>query len=83
MNKLVSIVCFIFSVSAADEIEMKPRPTDEKDFPEYIQYLVDVLFPRTAEERAKDEVVMKRYQSAHNIDSIFIAAPGFPAGFTF
>ena len=61
---------------------MKPRPTDEKDFPEYIQYLVDVSYPRTAEERALDAEVQERYKDAHNIDSIVIAAPGFPAGLT-
>jgi len=63
-------------------IEMRPRPTDPKDFPEYIQYLVDVSFPRTAVERALDDEVVKRYKDAHNIDSIVIAAPGFPADFT-
>jgi membrane dipeptidase len=86
MRKLINLTTLIalLSMTAAQaEIEMKPRPTDEKDFPEYIQYLVDVSFPRTAEERALDAEVQERYKDAHNIDSIFIAAPGFPAGFTF
>lgn len=73
----------LFAVTATyAHIDMIPRPTDEKDFPEYIQYLVDVSFPRTAEERQADDAVMKRYKDAHNIDSIFIAAPGWPAGFS-
>ncbi len=69
-------------VSKKTELKLIPRPTDEKDFPEYIQYLVDVSFPRTPEERAADADVMKRYEDAHNIDSIVIAAPGFPADIT-
>lgn len=63
-------------------IEMRPRPTDPKDFPEYIQYLVDVSHPRTGEERALDAAVQKKYEGAHNIDSIVITAPGFPADIT-
>jgi membrane dipeptidase len=70
------------SFATSAEIEMRPRPSDEKDFPVYIQYLVDVSFPRTVEERALDADVQERYKDAHNIDSIAIAAPGFPAGLT-
>ena len=87
MNRIYTFVAIalvvVFTSVTAAEIEMKTHPTDEKDFPEYIQYLVDVSFPRTAEERALDAEVQARYQDAHNIDSIFIAAPGFPPGFTF
>jgi membrane dipeptidase len=63
-------------------IEMRPRPADEKDFPEYIQYLVDVSFPRTEEEMALDAPIQAKFKGAHNIDSIFISAPGWPAGFS-
>ncbi len=63
-------------------IEMRPRPADEKDFPEYIQYLVDVSFPRTEEEMALDAPIQTKFKGAHNIDSIFISAPGWPAGFS-
>ena len=63
-------------------IEMRPRPADEKDFPEYIQYLVDVSFPRTEEEMALDAPIQQKFKDAHNIDSIFISAPGWPAGFS-
>ena len=63
-------------------IEMRPRPADEKDFPEYIQYLVDVSFPRTEEEMALDAPIQEKFKDAHNIDSIFISAPGWPAGFS-
>jgi membrane dipeptidase len=61
---------------------MRPRPADEKDFPEYIQYLVDVSFPRTEEEMALDAPIQEKFKGAHNIDSIFISAPGWPAGFS-
>ena len=64
------------------EIEMKPRPADEKDFPEFIQYLVDVSHPRSVEERTLDEPIQAKFENAHNIDSIVIAAPGFPADIT-
>jgi len=83
LSTLTVAVALFSATTTYAHIEMKPRPTDEKDFPEYIQYLVDVSYPRTAEERKADAEVMKRYQGAHNIDSIFIAAPGFPAGFTY
>jgi len=61
---------------------MRPRPADEKDFPEYIQYLVDVSFPRSEEEMALDAPIQEKFKDAHNIDSIFISAPGWPAGFS-
>ena len=64
------------------EIEMRSRPTDEADFPEFIDYLVEVSYPRTAEERALDVPVQERFAGVHNIDSIVIAAPGFPADIT-
>ena len=66
----------------AAEIEMRPRPTDEKDFPEYIQYLVEVAEPRTAEERAADKEMQDLYKGANVVDVLFVGAPGFPAGFT-
>ena len=68
--------------SIAAQIQMRERPTDEKDFPEYIQYLVDVAEPRTAEERAKDIEMMKKYADALVVDALFVGGPGFPAGFT-
>jgi len=63
-------------------IEMRPRPTDEADFPEYIEYLVEVSYPRSEEERALDAPVQAKFAGHHNIDSIVIAAPGFPADIT-
>lgn len=78
---LMTILCS-FSVSSIAEIEMRPRPTDEKDFPEYIQYLVDVAEPRTVEERASDSEIQKKYNKANVVDALFVGAPGFPAGFT-
>ena len=72
----------ITSSTLAAGIEMKPRPTDEKDFPEYIQYLVEVAEPRTAEERAADKEMQDLYKDANVVDVLFVGAPGFPAGFT-
>ena len=70
------------SAFASDQIEMRPRPTDEKDFPDYIQYLVEVAEPRTAEERALDKELQQKYSDALVVDVLFVGAPGFPAGFT-
>lgn len=64
------------------QIEMKPRPTDEKDFPEYVEYLVEVSHPRTAEERKADDAIKARYKDALILDSLFVGGPGFPVGFT-
>ena len=64
------------------EFDIIPRPTDEKDFPEYIQYLVDVAEPRTAEERAADADVKRKYRDALVVDALFVGGPGFPAGFS-
>lgn len=64
------------------DFEMRPRPTDEKDFPDYIQYLVDVAEPRTAEERAADAKVKEKFKDALVVDGLFVGGPGFPAGFT-
>jgi membrane dipeptidase len=67
---------------AQTEFEMRPRPTDESQFPEYIQYLVGVAEPRTAEERAQDAAVKKKFRRAVVVDSLFVGGPGFPAGFS-
>lgn len=64
------------------ELEMRPRPTDEAEFPKYIEYLVAVAEPRTVEERAKDSELMKKYEDVIVMDSLFVGAPGFPAGFS-
>ncbi len=76
------IVCLLSFTQLQAQIEMRERPTDEKDFPEYIQYLVDVAEPRTTEERAKDIEMMEKYKDALVIDGLFVGGPGFPAGFT-
>jgi len=63
MGKLIklsaALVLLVFTTAIYAQIEMRPRPTDEKDYPEYIQYLVDVSFSRTAEERAMDAEVQE------------------------
>lgn len=62
--------------------EMKPRPTNEKDFPSYIDYLVEVADPRTEEEISADKKVKDEFRRALVIDALFVGGPGFPAGFT-
>ncbi|MEP1200700.1 dipeptidase [Tateyamaria sp.] len=66
------------------QFEMRPRPGPEETdkFPEYIQYLVDVAEPRSQEELDRDDPYMMRYTDALNLDSLFIGAPGFPAGYS-
>jgi hypothetical protein len=56
---LVALFLLLAATAAAQtepntKFDIIPRPTDEKDFPEYIQYLVDVAEPRTVQERAAD-----------------------------
>lgn len=86
MNILQTVIAtglmLAFSSAAFAEIEMKPRPTDEKDFPEYIQYLVEVAEPRTPEERQADKEMQVRFKDTLVMDSLFVGAPGFPAGFS-
>ena len=50
------------------EFEILPRPTAEKEFAEYIEYLVEVAEPRTAEERAADADVKRKFRNASVID---------------
>lgn len=64
------------------EFEILPRPTAEQEFPEYIEYLVEVAEPRTVEERAADADVKRKFHNAMVIDGLFVGAPGFPAGFS-
>jgi len=79
---IVTALTFTYTSIAVSEIEMRPRPTDEKDFPAYIQYLVDVAEPRTPEERQQDKAMQDRFKDALVADSLFVGGPGFPAGFT-
>ena len=72
----------LITATSPTEFEMRPRPTDEKDFPEYIQYLVDVAEPRTPEERRSDDATKARYEGAWVLDSLLVGGPGFPAGFS-
>ena len=81
LNALALLLLSSTMVSAK-EIEMKPRPTDEKDFPKYIKYLVEVSDPRSDEERKHDDAVKAKYKDSIVIDSLWVGGPGFPAGFT-
>ena len=64
------------------ELELRARPTDEAEFPDYIDYLVEVSNPRSSEEKTTDQEMMERYSDAMVVDSLWVGGPGFPAGFT-
>jgi hypothetical protein len=70
------------AMAPAASIESRERPTDEKVFAEYIEYLVKVAEPRTAEQMKDDDYIKARYKDTMIVDSLFVGAPGFPAGFT-
>ena len=69
-------------MAPAKTIEMRDRPTDEKVFAEYIDYLVEVAEPRTPEQMKEDDYIKARHKDTMIVDSLFVGAPGFPAGFT-
>ena len=46
------------------EFDILPRSTAEQEFPDYIQYLVDVAEPRTAKEQAADADVKRKFGDA-------------------
>ena len=86
---LTPFACLLLAASAVSaqtepntEFDILPRPTAEQEFPQYIEYLVDVAEPRTAEERAADADVKQKFRNAMVIDGLFVGAPGFPAGFS-
>ncbi|WNC73961.1 membrane dipeptidase [Thalassotalea psychrophila] len=62
--------------------EIKPRPKDKNEFPKFVDYLLEVMHPRSEAEMVGDAEMMAKYKGVHNIDSIVIAAPGFPADIT-
>jgi membrane dipeptidase len=70
------------AMEPAASIELRDRPTDEKVFAEYIEYLVEVAEPRTAKQMKDDDYIKARYKDTMIVDSLFVGAPGFPAGFT-
>ena len=70
------------TATSKTEFEMRSRPTDEKEFPEYIEYLVEVAEPRSDEERKADDQFKRRFKDVVVSDSLFVGAPGFPAGFS-
>ena len=67
---------------AAPEFEMRPRPTDEAEFDEYVEYLVRVADPRTPEQVKEDDGIKARFSDTMIVDSLAVGAPGFPAGLT-
>ena len=66
---------------AAAVIEQRPRPTEEKDFAKYVEYLVEVADPRTADQVKDDDGIKERFKDTMIVDSLFVGGPGFPAGF--
>jgi membrane dipeptidase len=93
-NMLIATTILVFSgtsAHAADEpsamapaptFEMRDRPTDEAEFADYIEYLVKVADPRTTEQLEEDRSIKKRHRKTMIVDSLWVGAPGFPAGFT-
>jgi membrane dipeptidase len=70
------------AMAPASSFEMRDRPTGEKDFAEYIDYLVKVADPRSTEQIKEDDYIKARYKDSMIVDSLWVGAPGFPAGFT-
>ncbi len=68
--------------AAGAPVELRPRPTNEADFPEYIEYLVHISDPRTDEQRLGDTEAKDKYGSDLILDTLFVGGPGFPAGFS-
>lgn len=66
----------------APPFEMRPRPTDEAEFDEYVEYLVKVADPRTPEQVKDDDGIKARFKDTMIVDSLAVGAPGFPAGLT-
>ena len=66
----------------APPFEMRPRPTDEAEFDEYVEYLVEVADPRTPEQVKDDDGIKARFSDTIIVDSLAVGAPGFPAGLT-
>jgi membrane dipeptidase len=69
-------------MAPAETFEMRERPTDEKDFAEFIDYLVEVADPRTVEQLKEDDYIKARHKDTMIVDSLWVGAPGFPAGFS-
>lgn len=70
------------AMGAAPEIEMRERPTDKKEFDEYVKYLIKVADPRTAAQLKDDDFIKARYKDTMIVDSLWVGAPDFPAGFS-
>ena len=66
----------------APPFEMRPRPTDEAEFDEYVEYLLKVADPRTPEQIKDDDGIKARFEDTMIVDSLAVGAPGFPAGLT-
>ena len=66
-----SVFCLVLAscpalaqVEPNTEFEIIPRPTDEQEFPAYIEYLVEVAEPRTPEEIAGDAELKRAFEDA-------------------
>ena len=70
------------AMGPAPAFEMRARPTDKKEFDEYVKYLIEVAEPRTAQQLKDDDYIKARYKDTMIVDSLFVGAPDFPAGFS-
>ncbi|QFU76322.1 hypothetical protein EY643_11980 [Halioglobus maricola] len=64
------------------QFEMRPRPTEEQYFDEYVQFLVEVANPRSEAQMQQDDCIKYRFRDTMIVDSLAVGAPGFPAGFS-
>ena len=69
-------------MASSPVFEMRPRPTQEKEFDEYVKFLVEVANPRTEEQIKQDDCIKYRFRDTMIVDSLAVGAPGFPAGFS-
>ena len=70
------------AMASSPVFEMRPRPTQEKEFDEYVKFLVEVANPRTEEQIKQDDCIKYRFRDTMIVDSLAVGAPGFPAGFS-
>ncbi|WP_068546417.1 dipeptidase [Thalassotalea crassostreae] len=69
------------AMGPAPTIEMRDRPTDKQEFDSYVEYLIEVANPRTEQQQKEDDYIKARYKDTMVVDSLWVGAPNFPAGF--
>lgn len=70
------------AMTPSKPFNLAERPTDPAEFEKYIQYLLEVAEPRRPEQLKEDDEIKARYKDVMIVDSLWVGAPDFPAGFT-